>query len=332
VSDEYLWDRSGEADPDIARLEQVLGRLRAKEPPPPLVVPARLPARSPMTWFVLPFAAAATLIVAAASAWLSFFPPGPAPAWQVSRLDGSPRVASKPLTGATGELPVGEWLETDARARARIRVAHIGRVDVEPATRVGLLSAHAGDYRLRLDRGTLVAFITAPARQFRVETPSAVAVDLGCAYSLHVRDDGESELRVTAGWVSLQGPQRASFVRAGAQCLARRGSGPGTPHLNDVSVAFRDAVRLLDFERASPQARSAAVDRVLAETRPRDAITLWHLLSRVDSVDRDRLFDRLAAIAPPPPGVTRDGIRAGTTAMLDRWWDAAKLGPPRRWR
>jgi hypothetical protein len=39
MSDDYLWDRTGEPDPDIQQLEKVLGTLRYQ--PRPLVIPAQ---------------------------------------------------------------------------------------------------------------------------------------------------------------------------------------------------------------------------------------------------------------------------------------------------
>jgi hypothetical protein len=385
VNEDYLWDRSGPEDPDIARLERSLGMLRAPVTPPALRVPASsaLPASVKVTLsdhsdddrampglgrFVLPFAVAATVTLAVATLWLSVNPYGPRPAWQISRLDGAPRVASQVMAGPTGQLPVGEWIETDSQARARIRVAHIGHVDVEPDSQVGLMSTRPGDYRLRLERGALQALILAPPGQFHVETPSAIATDLGCAYRLRVDERGESELSVTSGWVSLDRPSDqqgtastnmpSSFVRSGAQCLAKPGTGPrtgpGTPFMDDVSEGFKSALRLIDFgdEQGGPatdDTRAAAFDRVLAEARPADAITLWHLLARLDAQGssgsgsgrgsgsasgndrayRDRLFDRLAAFAPPPKDVTREGIRAGEAGVLDRWWDGSRLGPRR---
>jgi hypothetical protein len=384
VNEDYLWDRSGPEDPEIARLERSLGMLRAQDPPAPLRLPATFatPAVSVLRdgrdrdhqalpglrRFVLPFAVAATVTLAVATVWLSFHPYGPRPSWQISRLDGMPRVASRAMSEQTGQLPVGEWLETDGQARARIRVAHIGHVDVEPDSQVGLMSTRPGNYRLRIERGALQALILAPPGQFHVETPSAIATDLGCAYRLRVDERGESELRVTSGWVSLDRPSDqqgtastnmpSSFVRSGAQCLAKPGTGPrtgpGTPFMDDVSEGFKSALRLIDFgdEQGGPatdDARAAAFDRVLAEARPADAITLWHLLARLDAQGssgsgsgrgsgsasgndrayRDRLFDRLGAFAPPPKDVTREGIRAGEAGVLDRWWDGSRLGPRR---
>ena len=371
MNEDYLWDRSGPEDPEIARLERSLGLLRAPEPPPPLRLPAtseapaigddRERALPSLGRYVLPFAVAATVMLAVATLWLSVNPYGPRPSWQISRLDGMPRVASHAMTTPTGQLPVGEWVETDGQARARIRVAHIGHVDVEPDSQVGLMSTRPGNYRLRLERGALQALILAPPGQFHVETPAAVATDLGCAYRLSVDDRGDSELRVTSGWVSLDRPadqvaasssSRAvktpsSFVRSGAQCLAKAGTGPrtgpGTPFMEDVSDGFKAALRLIDFgdEQGSPapaDARGAAFERVLTEARPADAITLWHLLARLDARDsaaaserayRERLFDRLAAFAPPPKDVTRQGVQAGEVGVLDRWWNGSRLGPRR---
>jgi hypothetical protein len=342
VSDDYLWDRSGPPDPDVVRLEQLLGALR--HVPGSEGAPASLTAEAPelgastrsarsarSSWYILPFAIAATLIAAAGVGWLATSSFVPRPSWQVSSLEGAPTVSSKDI-GEDGQLPVGEWLETDASARARIEVGNIGRVDVDPRSRIGLLSARAGNYRLHLVRGTMHALIWAPPGQFFVETPSSTAVDLGCAYTLQVNDDGSGMVEVTSGWVGFEWKGRESFIPSGAVCATRPGIGPGTPHYADVSPAFQAALTMLDFGRVPMEARAEALSSVLSEARQADAVTLWHLLSRVAPGDRDRVFDRLAHFVPPPAGVTRDGVRAERRDMLDRWWDELGLGSMELWR
>jgi len=71
---------------------------------------------------------------------------------------------------------------------------------------------------------------------------------------------------------------------------------------------------------------------ILSEARKRDALTLWHLLSRVDTASRAVVFDRLAQLVPPPIGVTRDGILRLDPTMLDSWWNALDLGDISLWR
>jgi hypothetical protein len=179
------------------------------------------------------------------------------------------------------------------------------------------------------------AVIWSPPGEFSVKTPSATAVDLGCVYSMTVDDDGVGVVKVAVGWVGFEWKGRESFIPAGAVCVTRPGLGPGTPHFDETSPEFRRALETIDLSGApgsTPAARAAAIDRVLAEATRRDAVTLWHLLARVDAADRDRVFDRLDAFVPAPAGVTRDTVRAGDRQALDAWWDALDLGTSAWWR
>jgi hypothetical protein len=38
-------------------------------------------------------------------------------------------------------------------------------------------------------------------------------------------------------------------------------------------------------------------------------------------VERARVYERLAALVPPPEGVSRELILAGNRVALNRWWD-----------
>ncbi len=257
-------------------------------------------------------AAALLLIASAVGLWLFNRPPS-RPYWQVRRLDGTPRIGSEGISN-NGQLGIGEWLETDGSSRAQIAVGTIGNVDIDENTRVRLLETHATEHRLELARGKMSARIWAPPRLFFVDTPSAVAADLGCAYTLEVDDRGGSLLRVTSGWVALQLKDRESIVPAGAACETRPGIGPGTPYFEDSPSSFREALQKIDFDNDS-----TALTSLLAQTRPRDTLTLWHLLARVNGEDRLSVFDTLAAFAPPPTGVTREGVLQLNQQMLETW-------------
>ena len=153
---------------------------------------------------------------------------------------------------------------------------------------------------------------------FFVDTPSAVAADYGCAYTLEVKDDGGSLLHVTSGWVALESKDRETLVPMGASCETRPGIGPGTAYFNDASQAFRDALSKVDFEH-NATIRSAALTSVLDQARPRDTLTLWYLFKRFDGQDRERLYDKLASFVPPPPGVTREGLLRFDEKMMEQW-------------
>lgn len=238
------------------------------------------------------------------------------PFWEVVRLNGNPRIGSSRIA-EKGRLGVGQWLETDGNSRAQIEVGSIGQVEIDPNTRVRLVETKVTEHRLELAQGKMSAKIWAPPRLFFVDTPSAIAADLGCAYTLEVDNEGGGLLHVTSGWVALQLKDRESIVPAGASCATRRGIGPGTPYFDDASQAFRNALSKLDFEKDADVKTSLEI--VLTEARPRDTLTLWHLLYRLEGKDREQVFERMALLAPPPEDVTREGVLGLDEKMLHLW-------------
>jgi FecR protein/Putative zinc-finger len=244
--------------------------------------------------------------------------------WQVATLNGTPRIGSTGI-GGQGRLGIGQWLETDNNSSARIDVASIGHVEIDPNTRVRLLQTQPTEHRLELARGKMSARIWAPPRLFFVDTPSAVAADIGCAYTLEVDDSGGSLLRVTSGWVALQLKDRESMVPAGAACQTRPGIGPGTPYFEDAAPEFRQALKEIDFGSDSAN-RAVQLDVLLKKSRVRDTLTLWHLLPRVEGKERVQVYEKIASFVPPPPGVTREGVLQLNQEMLKKWrthleWD-----------
>lgn len=262
--------------------------------------------------------AAGLLLVVAFGAWF-FYSRESRPFWDVVRLNGSPRIGSWSMD-QTGRLAVGQWLETDGSSRAKIDVGSIGHVEIDPNTRVRLIETKPTEHRLELARGKMSAKIWAPPRLFFVDTPSAVAADLGCAYTLEVDDAGASLLHVTSGWVALQLKDRESMVPAGAACATRPGIGPGTPYFEDATGNFRWSLTELDFKPDDGTGSKArALESVLHEARFRDTLTLWHLLYRVEGKERELVFDRMSALSPPPRDVTREGVLRLDDKMLHLW-------------
>jgi hypothetical protein len=327
--DDYLWDGSGEPDADVVRLEQVLARYRHRGAPPALpprhVVRRRFAVHAAMQVLVT----AASLLLVAAAAWFahSVRPSG----WTVQPLAGAPIVAGAPMDGPA-RLPIGETITTDASSRARVDVGSIGIVDVEPNSRVRLIASRLREHRLALDRGQIRALIWAPPRLFFVNTPSSTAIDLGCAYTLKVDDRGWGQLLVESGWVAFQHEGRESFIPQNAICATRPGVGPGTPCYTDAAPGMVEALTILDFSPTTDVSRAAALDTVLRLARPKDAMTLWHLLSRGTPAERERVHDRLASLVPPPKGVTRDAVLRGDARALEDWWNALGLDSLSWWK
>jgi len=299
-------------------LQDAVNRLpKTIEPPRDLwpEIQARLGTRagSPSwqrRWYWVPLAAAAVLVfLLIARAERS--------AWDVTALAGRPLIGTKRLA-ASGRLRVGDWLQTDDSSRALIAVGRIGQVEVRPDSRVQLVVARTTEHRLALARGTIDAKVDAVPRLFFVETPAGTAIDLGCAYTLETDSLGKGLLHVTAGEVEFQTGSRSSRVPLGTLMQIRPATGPGIPYVDDAPAPFVRAVVAFDLEQRGTRAR--ATRSVLALARAQDAISLWHLLQRVDVPLRGMVYDRLAALVPPPPGVTRRATIALESRALEGYW------------
>jgi len=247
--------------------------------------------RKPPVWtFAAPAAAAAAVACLTLAFWLLY--QRSHTGWEVLQQTGSPSL--------------GEWVETDSRSSATIKVGDLGTLQIEPNTRARLRRTRSAEHRMTLDHGGIHVSISAPPRLFFVDTPSGTAVDLGCEYSLTTDENGIGVLRVTKGWVAFQWNNLESLVPAGASCRTR-----GIPYFDDASDPFKEAIDA--FGTASN------LDVILKEARVRDTLSLWHLLFRLDLADRARILDRITTLTPPPAGLSLEkalALDAGTLQQL----------------
>jgi FecR protein len=343
MNENYLWDASGAPDPEIQRLESLLADFRQADRA--LVLPAEMPAvprefRAVLVHILsVPRLAAAAAILVALGFTLFFslrprLAPETGSTWDVANLQGAPQIGTKVIAAdqKQAKLRVGQTIVTNGDSRASLSQSDLGEIRIDPNSRLRLVQTDANRKRIQLDVGTIHAAIWAPPGTFVVDTPSAVAIDLGCAYMLQVAPDGSGTLRTTLGWVGFHLNGRDSFIPAGAMCSTRPALGPGIPYFENATPAFRQAIAQFDSSAQDSPARSAALTTILSEARAQDALSLWHLLSRTTGPERAQVCSRFAALVPPPAGVTRSGILNLDQSMLDLWWNSLGLGEISTWR
>jgi hypothetical protein len=306
-----------------AEIEELLDRQLRK----PVLQPKAPKLAWGFGWYrIAALSAVVVVAVAIGLMWSSYRPrliepaPGPGASMEVADVFGSVRIGGRRINKA-GNIKVGDTIQTGESSRAKILIATIGEVDLDPHSSVRLVQTNETEHRLALDHGRLSAKIEAPPRLFFVNTPSAEAIDLGCAYTLEVDDAGRSFLHVTAGWVELVGNGHESYIPVGAMCESRTGIGPGTPYFDDASQAFVRALQKFDFEGSDEQAFNA----MLAECRPRDTFTLWQMLSRVEGTRRVQVLDKMIELVGLPKSVTREGTLKLDQETLDAWKDEMDL-------
>lgn len=339
---EYLWTGAGPGDAagdaDVRRLEMVLRPL-GLDARPGADADARIEAEhAGAVWSAGRRWLALAAMVALAVGVAILAPRREEPGWAIERLEGEPVVGARTV-GESSRLRIGEWLTTDGGSRAQVEVASLGSVTVEGGSRLRVVRAGSDEKRMELARGTIHAFIVAPPRLFFVDTPAAVAADMGCAYTLEVGKDGAGELRVTVGWVELErraapgagtraGPSRPAdkaIVVAGAVCRIDGTHGPGTPHFADSPAEFIRALNEVDAAGPGEIGAGDLAEVVRLATR-HEAMALWHLLPRVREDQRGALAEALARLEPVPAGVDQREVLELDSRALEAWWRAVRHG------
>lgn len=308
---EYLWHKRGSPDPEVERLENLLGRYRLGEDrrTGADVLPR---AQGRLLSFRVGAAIAAGILAAALIFWAL----------------GGLRSSGYRVIGVEGRdvVRAGEGFSTGSEGGARLEIGWLGHVDVEPNSRIAVLDCGRDAHRLFLERGSVKARIWAQPRLFQIGTPAGDSIDLGCEYELDVADDGTSRLRVTTGQVAFEFQGREIYVPAGWTCVSDPKRGPGAPVYDEASEDYRDALAAVE-SAADPD--PALVAKVL-DVGHEGTLTLWHLLisERTALSLRRAAFQMLAKAYPRPEWVTEEGLIAGDAQMREAWLEVMKP----RWR
>lgn len=317
MRDDDVFDDGAPLPDDLVRFEARLAALPLPAEPDwsaiP-VAPARVPA-FPQWSQALAIAAAVLVVLGLGIGW--------ATSWPVEDLRGRAGYRGVAFAGRVG---VGGSVVTDGATTARMDVPGFGHVTLDPGGCVRRSRGKRGERRLELEHGTLHAEISAPPRLFVVGTRMGQAVDLGCAYTLTVDDSTKGKLEVTHGRVLFENGGLESLVPAGLWCPLGE-TGAGVPRRSYASDGFLAAIALTD----NMQCQTDDLVAILAHAEASDAITLWHLLPRVQGKARRQVAERIAALIEVPADVALERVLALEPAALEAWWNALGVGSYREW-
>jgi len=337
--DDYLWDHSGQVDPQVARLERLLGAYAHPETPRRQLVSSVAPSvtalhrgnRRHLRWRAA-FAAAAVLMLCAIGTrtwyqqrlhWEAGRP------WQVVSQQGEVRIDGR-NAGPSATLDTTGILETGPATVARLRAAGIGEIALGEGSRLRLVETRSGRHRIELQQGRLWARVWAPPGQFGVGVPGADVIDMGCEFLLDIDAHGNGILTVRSGWVQVDNLRREVLVPQGTRVRLNGGGAAGSPHANDASQAFIAALEAIDGRDGMVNPAGAEVRALIAASRPQDAISLLSLLQAYPRLAEGPMFERMAHLLPGVPA-SRAAWEAGRIEQLNAWWAALPYPRLKRW-
>jgi ferric-dicitrate binding protein FerR (iron transport regulator) len=271
------------------------------------------------------------LVAAAGVALLAFWtstrpaeqptvPVATGPSLELLHVNGAVTVASRPVAEGSF-VRQGEALCTGPSAKTRLAVADVGEIELSPDSELQLVASSSKEHRMRLTKGELSALVVAPPRFLVIETPAGEAVDLGCAYTLKIDEQGNTVLNVTSGWVALEREGPDGMVPSGWTCTTRKKEGVGTPVCGNAPTAVAAAFKRFDLDRSGP-----ALSNCLRVARKDDALSVWHLLTRTQASDRRLVYEALAKLSPPPVDAPKQDVLALESKAMDAWRESIMWG------
>lgn len=300
---DYLFDKAGEPDREIAALEALFGEFAHDgRPLPASAIPAtrRGPARRLR---VLPYVVAAALVAALVLLW--------------SR-DGE---SDAEVVLARGDAARVVTADTAPR---RVVAAGLFELTLQPGGRLRVDGFDDEAVRLHLVRGELEARIDSPVSKgvpaVRLDCDVA-RFEAGwqgpCALRLSVGEDGAGTLRVVDGEANGDSGGRRLVVPAGAAVSLAK-DGPGWPMFDDCTPELREVAERMRFrsEKMGPDVSAKAAYGLVTSVRtPRDTLVLWHALQLGDSASEARIEMRLLELAGVP------GKQPAKSWSSDAWLD-----------
>lgn len=140
MNDNYLWDRTGEPDPEIQKLEELLGELRYQ--PRPLQIPANVTIGRRRS-FVLPVTVAAAIIMVAIllALWSQFSRKPTSPTFEaVQNAPVAPANVQQPQPKPEPESLVGSAGADQQKPRRQLR-RNLVATNKRPVTRREILES-----------------------------------------------------------------------------------------------------------------------------------------------------------------------------------------------
>ena len=329
--DDYLWDRSDPADADVARLERLLGGYAHAGTPRRTGVPSRRAMRARRRWRIA-LAAAAMLACCAVAMQLWYrqrlrWDEGRP--WQVVAQGSDVRIDGRNVT-TRAQLAIDDVLETGNNTAARLQAAGIGEIAVGEGSRLRLVETRTGRHRVQLQQGRLWARVWAPPGQFGVGLHGMDVLDLGCEFLVEADARGSGTLTVLSGWVQVDNLWREVLVPQETRVRLRGAHLAGTPYDVRASAGFIAALDAIDARDGQVPANGVEVRRLIANSQPRDAISLLSLLQAYPWLADGPMFERMAQLLPQVPA-SRAAWTEDRDAQLDAWRHALPYPRIKQW-
>ncbi len=123
-----------------------------------------------------------------------------------------------------------------------------------------------------------------------------------------------ASLSVNSGLVEVTDNKFSAYVPTGFTCEINKRNGVGIPYSENASPHMIQALRNYTFG-----GQQYAVAQILSVAQKSDAVSLWNLLVRVNSMYKATIFNQLASYVPPPEGLSQNSSFSLSSLQMKNW-------------
>ncbi|MBS1516538.1 MAG: FecR domain-containing protein [Bacteroidetes bacterium] len=237
--------------------------------------------------------------------------------WKVINLEGTPMIGGIGIAG-TDSIKEGQWITTDSNSRAELIIADIGKVTIEPGSKVVFVTGNDSLKKIMVEYGMInTETKNVNNMPFKVEIPSAVAENKDGSYTVKIDKKGDGMIIVKSGKLDVQSNIRDAIIPAGNIVMTKNGVGVGTPFNENASKGFKNALFDFDFGNCSDN----CVRVLLDNAQMTDAVSLVNILNgkKLGASEKNEIYNKVVKFIPPPEEIRKDSIAHFNEKELEVW-------------
>lgn len=235
--------------------------------------------------------------------------------WQIISFSGNFSKSDK--NDSMNSFYLDEKIITDAKGNVVIAIPELGKITLEPKTEIELVNDKENESRIFLSKGKVNVSTFKQQGHFSIETPNAIFVENLTNFSVEHISNGITRIEIFSGLLTVITSKDSFALPSKYMCNIITKSSYNVPHHTDAKLQLITGLKELDGGIISHEVIAQIVDA----SNESDALTLWHLLKRVNRIYRPRIIDKLNEFFPTPPKVTKEGVLDLNRKMLKTWWN-----------
>ncbi len=215
------------------------------------------------------------------------------------------------------KLSKDETLRTLDSSQVILFVPQTGRIEINSNSSVSLIKPRNGDNIVKLNNGKIKIITTATVPYLKVVHNDITIRDIGGVFSVFSYPNKITNVFVDFGMVEIFHKSGSFRLDEGYNLEILNNGKIGIPFRFDATDSLKRLIRIFNEDEKN----EGVIDGIIQQSGASDALTLLAIITKVQPIKRQLIFQKINNYFALPKGVTRMGIVTLDPDMLEIWWN-----------